>query len=371
MRSDSALNFTAYILSVLLIAISTIIFIALNPQYMSSIWIALSASMILLIIILALALITMLPLILLTTSSIIVLVLLFRHWLEPLPQVVEVINRILLASILTVPIFIFLVSSVYKGCCIEPFLRRNLDPPETIFKDFLRRKAPKLIKLEIIGLVAIIILITVLDPSVSQIIGGLQPGYGLQDLMKIYPSIGNYLVAILAGIGVITSLYGQLEYIKITRNLLIEKCYNKYKETLYDEYELKENEKCVLSILSATKFSDIRSFCDSVCKRCNMSYTDCIDEIRVICRNDIVSEIISEFIEIDEYLDYICEKDKLYVNLTNLCKEHSSQHLPQTLKRASEKCNKYKRPIRKLLQRIKIYMYSAPFILIPIVIAIL
>ncbi|MEM4514486.1 MAG: hypothetical protein QXZ41_08265 [Ignisphaera sp.] len=358
-QHSNPINFIAYILIVLVCTILVITFITLNPQYWGSIYIALITSTALVVLILILALVPMLPLIILITTSIIVIALLSRHWVEPLPELTLIINRVLIASIVVVLVFILISFSVYQKYCIEPFLRKRFYTQLPRFRDILVRDilgGPKLllITLEIIELLIIIVLIAIFEPRISQIIGEVLPGPGLQDIMENYP-IRNYVITIIAGFGIITSIYDQIKYIDIIQKNLMENCYKKYKESLYNYFKLDERTKCFLDTISSNIYKNNTDLCKDLFNRCEMSHNECEAIINQFCNDANVRNIINDIINESSYRYAFCE-DTMYNNLYTFCIDI----------KLVEICEK-----RKLLRKIRKYIYLAPSIILPIVIAIL
>ncbi|MEM1865960.1 MAG: hypothetical protein QXD57_07005 [Ignisphaera sp.] len=361
-QHSNPINFIAYILIVLVCTILVITFLTLNPQYWGSIYIALITSTALVVLILILALVPMLPLIILITISIIVIALLSRHWVEPLPELTLIINRVLIASIVVVLVFILISFSVYQKYCIEPFLRKRFYTQLPRFRDILGGPKLLLITLEIIELLIIIVLIAIFEPRISQIIGEVLPGPGLQDIMENYP-IRNYVITIIAGFGIITSIYDQIKYIDIIQENLMEKCYKEYKKCLYNYFKLDERTKCFLDTISSNiyKNNNINNknnntdLCKDLFNRCKMSHNECKAIINQFCNDANVSNIINDIINESSYRYAFCE-DTMYNNLYTFCIDI----------KLVEICEK-----RKLLRKIRKYIYLAPSIILPIVIAIL
>jgi len=265
-QHSNPINFIAYILIVLVCTILVITFLTLNPQYWGSIYIALITSIALVVLILILALVPMLPLIILITTSIIVIALLSRHWVEPLPELTLIINRVLIASIVVVLVFILISFSVYQKYCIEPFLRKRFYIQLPRFRDILRGPELLLITLEIIELLIIIVLIAIFEPRISQIIGEVLPGPGLQDIMENYP-IRNYVITIIASFGIITSIYDQIKYIDIIQENLMKNCYKRYKESLYNNLRSDKRTKCFLDTISLKIYKNNTNLCKDLFNR--------------------------------------------------------------------------------------------------------
>lgn len=364
-QHSNPINFIAYILIVLVCTILVITFITLNPQYWGSIYIALITSTALVVLILILALVPMLPLIILITTSIIVIALLSRHWVEPLPELTLIINRVLIASIVVVLVFVLISFSVYQKYCIEPFLRRDFNIQLPRFRDILRGPKLLLITLEIIELLIIIVLIAIFEPRISQIIGEVLPGPGLQDIMENYP-IRNYVITIIASFGIITSIYDQIKYIDIIQKNLIENCYKKYKESLYDHYEL--TYKKVLDTISERIYQEVNDICKYL-YRYGIQHNECKAIINQFCNDANVNNIINDIINESSYRYAFC-KDYMYHNLYNICIEKLKKGSNE-LNSAVRKCESANKFTRKLLRKIYNYIYLAPSIILPIVIAIL
>lgn len=366
-KYTSPLNFIAYILIVLALTISIIIFLVMNPQYWGSIEIAIVISIALVVIILTLALIPMLPLTLLLVSSIMIIVLLSRHWFEPLPQLTAIINRVFMGSVVTVLVFALIWFAVHQRYCIEPFLREELEMPPIEFKKFLEKPTSHLISLEIAELIIIIALIAIFEPRISQIIGDALPGLGMQDLMEFYP-IRNLLVTIGAVFGIVTSFKDQINYINIMRNRIMNECYNNYKRRLYRKLELEntldDKSICILKILSSLHFDDVYSLCSRAYNECRTDYNDCSIRMEVLCNNDIINNTIRELFENDVFVDPFC-KDYMYLSLAKICIK-GLKITNETLSIAINKCAK-----GKLLKKVKAYISLAPLIILPIIIAIL
>ncbi|MEM1842554.1 MAG: hypothetical protein QXL19_09285 [Ignisphaera sp.] len=302
---------------------------------------------------------------LLITLSIVILVLLFRYQIEPLPKIIEIINRVLLGSTITVLVFVLIVFSVHQRVCIEPFIRRGirniwLNPMKEIFKE------PKrwLIIAEIIELIIILVLIAIFEPYISRILGEMLPGYGMQDLMELYP-IRNTAISLLAFIGIVTSFKDQIRYVNIVQEELTKECYNKYKNQLYRTMD--PNIVSILNILSSINvaINNVASLCNSL--RDRIIYNDCILIMESICSNINVRNMINNLTGENVYINAIC-KDNLYFRLSEVCR---GSEISEDLKNVIKKCTNYNKSFRRFLRKIYAFISLLPFILLPITIAIL
>lgn len=372
-KSDES-KFIAYIFSVFIITMLLVIFIIVNPQYFKSIISTILASLLLLTISIVLALVPMISSILLLTVSITIIVFFIKYWVSPIPTALETINRVLIASILELMLFIQLVFGSYARC-VEVFLRTRRTRLLPSFRDLTNelRGFEVILGVEILELITIIAIYITLSPSVLEFLGEIRPGYGLKDLIEIYP-IRIYIVAITASIGVILSIYDQLKYVDIIHNNLNRSCCEHYIENL----QISANEKCVLKALI--------DVCSTYAQGRPIHFNNVYEQIHNQCVNIPVAYIRNYVIGLlsnpNIINDLVNNYPHIFCNcILMLCDMYHSQHitdLPPTLNINMNRCRIiyssrygicrsggfliYKLKMSKLISLL-------PFIILPIIIA--